>query len=189
MVERLTLPEFQAQLARKLAQAADRPAAADWLGVSWHGVQALLPLAQAGEIFDPAALQRLPHAQPWVAGVASLRGALAVVIDWVRLMGLEARGAEASEEATTYWVSLNPALGVPAALCVDRLAGLHNRVDLQWVSGQPVAAWPAILGVWRDGDGQAWYEIDLVRLSQADAFLDLREPGSAARPLLRNDDV
>jgi len=185
MAERLSLPAFQAQLARKLAQSADRPAAADWLGVSWRGVNALLPLAQAGEIFEPSALQRLPHAQPWVAGVASLRGALAVVIDWALLLGLQsaAPGAvDADDDGSSYWVSLNTALGVPAALCADRLGGLRNRGDLQWAGARPLADWPAVTGLWRDADGRHWYEIDLVLLSQVQAFLDIRAPATATRP-------
>lgn len=185
MAERLTLPAFQAQLARKLAQAADRPVAADWLGVSWRGVNALLPLGQAGEIFEPSALQRLPHARPWAAGVASLRGALAVVIDWSLLLGLQApltEAVEADSDGSSYWVSLNAALGVPAALCADRLGGLRNRSDLQWVGARPLPDWPAVTGWWRDGDGRSWYEIDLVLLSQSPAFLDIRSPTVAARP-------
>lgn len=185
MAERLTLPAFQAQLARKLAQAADRPAAADWLGVSWRGVNALLPLAQAGEIFEPSALQRLPHSLPWVAGVASLRGALAVVIDWAQLLGLQPQAcasADMDDDGSRYWVSVNAALGVPAALCADRLVGLRNRADLQWLGARPLADWPAVTGLWRDADGHPWYEIDLVLLSQVQAFLDIRAPATATRP-------
>lgn len=175
MADHLSLQQFQTELARKLADSADRPVGTGWLGVSWQGVRALLPLAQAGEIFNPVALQRLPHTQPWVLGVASLRGGLTVVVDWVRLLGLTPTvPMHATELDTVYWVSLNPALGAGAALCVDHLLGLRNPAD--WVVLDGANAHPGVQRTWRDEAGETWHELDLQALARSPDFLDPRLP-------------
>lgn len=180
MATRITLSDFQADLARKLADSAHRPVAAGWLGVAWKGVHALLPLAHAGEIFNPSALQRLPHTQPWVLGVASLRGGLAVVVDWASFLGLEPNASwHPTELETVYWVSLNPMLGVGAALCADQLLGLRGPSDFQAEVQSPPH--PAVRQMWRDRVGQVWHELDLVLMAQSPEFLDPRLPAFAVQ--------
>lgn len=174
---RVPLQAFQAELARKLAESAQRPLSAGWLGVSWRGVRALVPLTQAAEIFNPTALQRLPHTQPWVQGVASLRGGLSVVVDWVRLLGLSAPAQTPGSDDTLYWLHLNPALGVQAALCVDQLLGLRDAQDMVVEPEQDLA--PGIQQVCRDTDGHRWVALDLVALCESPVFLDLRLPAFA----------
>ena len=180
MAERTSLQQFQTDLARKLAESVDRPMASGWLGVSWRGVRALLPLTQAAEIFNPVALQRLPHTQGWVLGVANLRGGLSLVIDWVRLLGLEAQAPERGGDETVYWVHLNPALGVDAALCVDHLLGLRGSDDMV-----AVVPGPAVAGIkrrCRDRQAQEWVELDMVGLCASPSFMDPRLP-AFARPV------
>lgn len=175
MADRVSLQQFQTELARKLAESAGRPLGGGWLGVSWQGVRALLPLTQAGEIFNPTALQHLPHTQPWVLGVASLRGGLAVVLDWVRFLGLTPTvPMHPTELDTVYWVSLNPALGAGAALCVDHLLGL--RQTQAWTRQAQAPTHAALRAVWLDETGQPWHELDLQALVQSPDFLDPRRP-------------
>lgn len=174
---RPTLQAFQAELARKLAESAQRPATAGWLGVSWHGVRALLPLGQAGEIFNPTPMQRVPHTQPWVMGVASLRGTVSVIVDWVRFLGLPAQAQTPGSEDTVYWVSFNPAIGVAAALCVDQLLGLHAASDL--MPEDAGASPPGVRQFCRDAAGHRWLELDLVALAQSPEFLDPRSTAFA----------
>ena len=177
MATRLSLQTFQAELARKLAESAERPLAAGWLGVSWQGVRALVPLTQAAEIFNPVALQRLPHTQPWVLGVASLRGGLTLVLDWVRLLGLPGQAPVAGGDDTVYWLHLNPALGVHAALCVDQLLGLRAAHDMV-VEPSADPEW-GVKHRCRDAQGQHWVELDLLALTQSPQFLDPRLPAFA----------
>jgi twitching motility protein PilI len=180
MAQRTNVQAFQAELARKLAAATHAGVSADWLGVSWRGVRGLLPLAQAGEIVQPMALQRLPHTQPWVQGVASVRGGLTLVVDWVSFLGLPGARpwTNPDPDATPYWISLNPNLGVGAALCVDRLLGLRTAAEL----GPPDAASPPRPGVrqaLRDADGALWYDIDMAAMAQMPAFQDPRQAAFA----------
>ena len=48
----------------------------------------LLPLRQAGEIFAPVALTTVPYTEPWMLGVANLRGGLHAVVDLAQFLGL-----------------------------------------------------------------------------------------------------
>lgn len=171
MVERVTLQQFQDELARKLAESAHRPLAATWLGVSWQGVRALLPLTQAGEISNPTALQRMPHTKDWVLGVASVRGVLTVLVDWVRLLGLIPPATPTQGGELAYWVSLNEAMGVGAALCVDQLLGLHGSEQWQ-VATTNAPLHPGIRQVWRDAQGDPWYELDLKTIVESAEFQD-----------------
>ncbi|HEX5805540.1 MAG TPA: chemotaxis protein CheW [Macromonas sp.] len=180
MADRIALQQFQDELARKLAAVAQRPQAVRWLGVSWQGVRALLPLAQAGEISQPMPLQRLPHTQPWVVGVASLRGVLTLVVDWVQLLDV-AGDAQGSGSEQFYWVSLNADFHVGAALCVDQLLGLHTGQAWQ-VAAVPQGMHPAIRQIWHDEQGQPWYELDLQAVVDAPAFQDPGASGFPANP-------
>ncbi len=173
MNPRITLQAFQEQLVRKLADSAQQGLAVDWLGISVGAdVRCLLPLAQAGEIAAPTPLQPLPHARPWVLGAASVRGSLTLVADLAGFLGLSPGGATA--QAGRHWVSLNPALGVNAAFQVERLLGLHGAGDLRHDEGAGTLHHPSVRQVWRDAAGRVWHELDLVHLSQSDAFLDVR---------------
>ena len=174
MNSRITLQAFQEQLVRKLADSAQHGLAVDWLGVSLgEDVRCLLPLAQAGEIASPTPLQPLPHAQSWVLGAASVRGTLTVVVDLARFLGVPA-GAVPAMAPARHWVSLNPALGVNAAFQVDRLLGLHGVGDMRREEDAGTLLHPSVRHAWRDAAGQVWHELDLVHLSQSNAFLDVR---------------
>lgn len=138
--------------------------AAPWLGVSWQGVAALIPLAQAGEIIDPMRVHRLPRAQPWVVGVASLRGKVSVVVDWVRWLDLPMADPLQGSAETLYWVNFNATLGVDVVLCVDQLLGLRAVADLRRDRStqcpRGAKAW------YSDAQGKRWLELDLLALAQ-----------------------
>lgn len=165
---------FQAELARQLAAAPEHApgTAAQGIGLMLHGVRAWVPLAQAGEVVAPLPLQRVPRTQPWVLGVAALRGGVTLVVDWVRWLGLASASAPlALPAAAGYWLALAPGLAVPAALRVERLLGLHTLDG--WQPVQPAPQAHAVLPqVWRDGAGAVWHQLDLQRLAQAPGFLN-----------------
>ncbi|MDO8274402.1 MAG: chemotaxis protein CheW, partial [Serpentinimonas sp.] len=158
--KRPSLQSFETELARKLAEAGHRPQQAGWLALGLQGVHALLPLAHAGEILAPTPLQRLPHSQPWVLGVADMRGTMCLIFDWVRLLGCAPQGPAPIEQAGAYWVGFNPAIETHAALCVDRLLGLRHANDLEF---QPTEGryLPGVSRLAFDAQGQQWLELDL----------------------------
>ena len=115
MANKDALRELQTRLASRLQAAKTQPRARGWLAVECAGVGLLLPLAQAGEIFPLRALLKLPHAKPWMTGVAQLRGDLYTVIDMAAFLGL--RAPKANDPAALD--------GQPAARARLRLGGLQ----------------------------------------------------------------
>jgi twitching motility protein PilI len=175
MANKEALRELQTRLASRLQAAKTRPRARGWLAVECAGVGLLLPLAQAGEIFPLRTLLKLPHAKPWLTGVAQLRGDLYTVVDLAAFLGLRAPQAIDPAAPEGQLVMLAPALQVNAALRVDRLAGLRGEEQLERESeAADNTAKPAFAaGRWKDAQGVSWQEIDLGALAVDGAFLDV----------------
>ena len=74
MANREALRELQTRLASRLQAAREEGVAVSWLAIKAGGARYIFPLAQSGEIFPLASVQPVPYAQPWLVGVANLRG-------------------------------------------------------------------------------------------------------------------
>ena len=81
MAKRISLHEFQAGLARRLAGAQDNRASA-LLAVQAGKRNWLVDLTEAGEILAVPPLAPVPLAQSWFRGLASVRGNLFGVVDF-----------------------------------------------------------------------------------------------------------
>jgi twitching motility protein PilI len=166
------LRELQVRLAQRLQAARDQPREAGWLAVDCAGAGLLLPLTQAGEIHSARQQLAVPHAAPWLAGVANLRGHLHTVVDLACFLRLR---EAAPPTIGAQLVVLNSALQVNCALRVDRLLGLRDAAQLERVAADEVAAQaPAFAGSrWRDGAGRVWQELNLKALAEDPRFLDV----------------
>lgn len=179
MANKQALRELQARLAERLQQARAEPRGLSWLAVSAGGLRLLLPLQQAGEIFELVGIVPVPHTQPWMLGVVNLRGGVCTVVDLAAFLGV--RGAAGAPAAAALPASaergrllaFNAALGINAALLVDRLLGLRHAADLTpepWPDD--AGARPAFAGGrWRDAEGGLWQELQLAALAVDPAFL------------------
>jgi twitching motility protein PilI len=178
MANKDALRDLQTRLASRLQAAKTPPRARGWLAVECAGVGLLLPLAQAGEIFPLRSLLKLPHAKPWMTGVAQLRGDLYTVVDLAAFLGLRApKSANDPSALEGQLVMMAPALQVNAALRVDRLAGLRSEEQLEREADPAEGAGtrPAFAGGrWKDAQGVSWQEIDLGALAVDGAFLDVQ---------------
>lgn len=167
------LRELQLRLANRLQAARERPREAGWLAIECATVGLLLPLAQAGEIHTARQVAPVPHAKPWMVGVANLRGQLSTVIDLGSFLHLRQPVAPGALRPGAQLVMLNPSLRVNAAILVDRLAGLRDPESLERlpsaVEPRPGFAGPA----WRDPQGRVWQALDLAALVQDPQFLDV----------------
>lgn len=167
------LRQLQLRLASRLQEARERPRAAGWLAVDCAGVGLLLPLAQAGEIHAARQTAPVPHARPWMVGVASLRGQLHTVIDLAGFLQLREASRSAALRPGAQLVMLNPSLRVNATLLVDRLAGLRDMDQLQRLPDDGSVR-PGFAGArWQDAAGRAWQELDLAALALDPQFLDV----------------
>jgi twitching motility protein PilI len=172
MAKKDALKELQVRLAERLQAVRDQPREAGWLAVEVAGVGVLLPLGQAGEIHNARQLTVVPHARPWLVGVANLRGQLHAVVDLARFLGLR---EESQAPAGAQLVALNPGLRLNCALRVDRLLGLRDaaRMQIEPADGAPQ---PAFAGArWRDAQGRQWQALDLAALAADARFLDVAE--------------
>ena len=175
MANKEALRELQTRLASRLQAAKTRPRARGWLAVECAGARLLLPLAQSGEIFPLRTLLKLPHAKPWLTGVAQLRGDLYTVVDLAAFLGLRAPQSVDPSAPEGQLVMLAPALQVNAALRVDRLAGLRGEEQLvrEGDAADDTARPAFAAGRWKDAQGGSWQEIDLGALAVDGAFLDV----------------
>jgi len=167
------LRELQLRLANRLQAARERPREAGWLAVECAQLGLLLPLAQAGEIHAARQVAPVPHAKPWMVGVANLRGQLNAVVDLGQFLHLRDSATPTAPRAGAQLVMLNPLLRVNAAIMVDRLAGLRDSEQLERLPAsaepRPGFAGPS----WRDLQGRVWQELDLAALAQDPQFLDV----------------
>jgi twitching motility protein PilI len=172
MANREALRELQGRLARRLqaARTAERPAG--WLAVEAGGHGFLLPLSEAGEIFQGATLMPVPHTSAWFLGVANLRGTLTGIVDLAVFLGLR-EAAPGNLHDGARLVAFNPLLELNAALRVDRLAGLRNAEQLS-VDAKSDPALPAFAGRrLRDDSGRVWQELRLAMLARDSRFLHI----------------
>ncbi|MFM2053120.1 MAG: hypothetical protein RL456_1157 [Pseudomonadota bacterium] len=170
MANKEALRELQGRLAERLQEARSLEHTTGWLAVECAGRAFLLPLAEAGEIFQPGTLLSVPHTEPWFLGVANLRGALTGVVDLAGFLGLRDRlPASVREQARV--VAFNPSLDINAALLVDRLAGLRHPDQLAPVApdDRPLPAFAG--GRWLDPAGRVWQELRLAMLPREERFL------------------
>jgi twitching motility protein PilI len=170
MANKEALRELQGRLAERLQEVKTQERSLAWLAVEAGGHGFLLPLAEAGEIFQPGALLPVPHALPWFLGVANLRGILAGVVDLAGFLGLRSH-LSAGEREQARVVAFNPTLEINGALLVDRLAGLRNQAQLtpEWVD---VRTQPGFVGGrYHDAAGRVWQELRLAVLARDERFL------------------
>jgi twitching motility protein PilI len=170
MSNKEALRELQVRLANRLQAARERPREAGWLAVECAGAGLLLPLGQAGEIQSLREVTPVPHAAPWLVGVANVRGQLNAVMDLAAFLGLRERGAGTR---TGQLVVFNPGLRVNSALLIDRLVGLRDSEQLQRVTDDSGPRPAFAVRQWRDGQGRVWDELDLAALVQDPLFLEV----------------
>jgi twitching motility protein PilI len=169
---KLDLRAFQQELASRLASKTAAQVESSRLGLHCGGDQWLIRLADAAEVMALPAIATVPLTKPWFRGIANIRGNLYSVVDFARFLGQEvATGQAAAAQARL--VVFGPRVGdLRAGIVVERVLGLRNVAEL--APAAPEAGAPAWYGQrWMDAAGHAWQEIDLARLAQDPAFLQI----------------
>jgi twitching motility protein PilI len=169
---KLDLRAFQQELATRLAAKTAAQVEQSRLGLACAGEQWLIRLADAGEVIAVPPMAPVPLTKPWYLGIANIRGNLYGVIDFAGFLG---RPLEPAMPGTslTRMVLFGPRVGeLHAGLIVHRVLGLRNLAELE--RNEPPAGAPAWYGArWADANGDLWQEIDLARLAQDPAFLQV----------------
>ncbi|MBL8380925.1 MAG: chemotaxis protein CheW [Burkholderiales bacterium] len=167
MSNRISLRDYQQDLARKLSAARAEPASALHLGVQCGSGLWLIPLVDAGEILPVPPLSRVPRTKPWYCGLANVRGTLVSVIDFSGF----ATGHATPRVPEARLVLVGARLGLNAALLVSRMLGLRNPRDFESSAAASRAAWEG--GAWTDRAGLPWRELKLKALVADSGFLDV----------------
>ncbi len=176
MGNKQALREFQQRLAQRLQASRTQSQSARWLAVEVAGLGVLVPLRQAGEIFPLAPLTTVPYTEPWMLGVANLRGGLNAVVDLAQFLGLREQPPTGNEGRL---VSFGGELNINCALWVDRLLGLRSDEQLRQpdtvAEGRPHFA----SGEREDEQGRRWLLLDLELLARFEPFLSIVAQPSA----------
>ena len=123
----------------------------------------ITPREEVREILFPLPLTRLPRAQPWLLGLANVRGFLVAVTDFGHFLG---RGpTEPSDRTRLLWLSH---ARLPAALLVDEVAGfrLFEATEMETSDG------PSFLGGIEVIGGQSYRHLDIPHLAEDPSFLE-----------------
>ncbi len=169
---KLDLRAFQQELATRLAAKTSAQVEQSRLGIACAGMQWLIRLSDAGEVIAVPQMASVPLTKPWYLGIANIRGNLYGVVDFAGFLGqpLEPVAPGASQ---TRMVLFGPRAGeLRAGLVVHRVLGLRNLAELS--KSEATADVPAWYGArWTETGGAVWQEIDLARLAQDPAFLQV----------------
>lgn len=171
--QRQSLRALQERLAVRLADAKKSGAEASWLAVEACGRRYLLPLVHSGEIFPLPVIQAVPYTRSWFLGVAALRGGLMAVVDLAGLLDQDRERKTFRTSADTKLIALNSALGVNAALLVDRLVGLRSSSAFVGATPRNADTLPVLSQQLTDVDGVQWQELSLQALVEWPDFLSV----------------
>jgi len=167
MAERLSLKDYQRELAERLREAGAGRMASK-LGVQVGAETWLVDLGDAGEVIPVPPVTPVPLTRPWFKGVANVRGNLYSVIDFPAFLGV---GAVALGEGSRLLL-LGERFRTSAALLIDRSLGLRNPDQLRPRPASAEApAW--LRGEFDDAEGKAWKELDVPQLVQHADFMSV----------------
>lgn len=166
MARRISLREFQANLARRLseAQTSDRRTL---LGVAAGAENWLVDLVDTGEILPVPPLSPVPLTRPWFRGIANLRGTLYGIVDFA---GFHAAPPVVATGLARLLV-LHPRHGVNSALLCSRTSGLHSPEEFERDTG-PADDRPWVSGKFRDMQDRVWLRLDVTALITHRRFLE-----------------
>lgn len=166
MSERLSLQEFQRQLAERLQAATAGSGTRSKLGFIAGGRQWLTDLSQVNEVVAVGHLTPIPWTRPWFMGMASVRGALFGCTDFALYQDLPCTAGKGEHRL----LLAHPRFGVNAALRIDRALGLRNVEHMVAIpaDGQTVD-W--VESRWQDEAGVEWTEINVQKLVTSPRFL------------------
>jgi twitching motility protein PilI len=168
MAKRISLREFQKNLAQQLALARRGDARQALLGVESGKDSWLLDLSDAGEVLPVPPLTTVPLTKPWFAGVANVRGVLYSVVDFSAFRG----GEPTRGNADARLLLVGARHGINSALMVDRTLGLKSADELEPVATEGDG--PPWVGIRRqDAQGRQWTLLKLQALLADPAFLDV----------------
>lgn len=165
MSKRISLREFQENLAHRLAEAKTGERRS-LLGFQTGDMHWLIDLAETGEILPPPPLAPVPLTKPWYAGLANVRGTLYSVIDFA----LFHQNPPTVPSGAARLLLVGARHGINCALLVSRSTGLRSVEDFEAEPAHEHQPW--VSRRLRDVQGRLWLQLDVPRLLAFPEFLD-----------------
>lgn len=167
MANRISLREFQKDLAERLSSARRGEATRASLGIQAGQEYWLLDLGDAGEILPTPDLTHVPLTQSWFDGIANIRGTLYAVVDFSAFQG----GVPISRSGENRLLLVGGRFGMNSALRVTRALGLRNLDEMELQQETDSRPWVGEQYV--DKQGRIWRRLMLKNLLSQTQFLEI----------------
>ena len=167
MAKRINLREFQERVFSRLRDvSASSTGSTARLGVMVGAQPVLIDMRDVSEVVPATKLLDVPLVKPWFLGATNIRGNLYSVTDVQEFSG----GGLTISTSLNRLLLVHPRWIHNAALLVDSMLGLRYAEQFRQLplpAGLPV--W--ITGVYEDGEGRHWQELNVGLLVQSPEFL------------------
>jgi twitching motility protein PilI len=164
MAERVSLRDYQRELAERLRQAGST-ATSSKLAVQAGEDRWLVDLGEASEVIPVPAITPVPQTRPWFKGLANVRGHLYSVVDFPAFLG----GAPVPLTEQARLLLFADRFRASAALLVTSSLGLRSPAQWQARESSAPATW--LRAEYLDDAGAAWKELDVAGLVRDEGFL------------------
>ena len=142
----------------------------EWSGIAFRlaGNNLLAPMEQVVEILDFPALSAVPLTQPWVRGIANVRGNLLPVIDLNGYLGNEL--TRVTDKTRVLVIDYE---GLYSGLVVDEVMGLKHFLEEEYTDGDADvdAVLQPYIGYGYRRNEQIWGVFSLFTLADSQLFL------------------
>lgn len=165
MSRRVSLREFQENLARRLAESREGERRT-LLGLETPDELWLVDLADTGEVIPVPPVAHVPLTQPWYRGLVNVRGNLCGVVDFSTFHA----GPAITPSGSARILLLGSRHGTGTALLFSRASGLRGPDEFSLEDSSPDER-PWVAGVMSDVQGRRWLKLDIAALVRHPTFL------------------
>ncbi|BCD98014.1 chemotaxis protein CheW [Marinagarivorans cellulosilyticus] len=140
------------------------------IGFSLLGRRFIAPMGQIAEMLEIPPSTRLPGVQPWVIGLANVRGRLLPLFDMAVFFGGTSLGQRRQQRALVIDTDQ-----LYSGLVVDQAYGMqHFTSDLykEHVDDVPDAVAPFVKGGYVDASGVSWALFDMYAIANFSKFMN-----------------
>ncbi|MFL0811376.1 MAG: chemotaxis protein CheW [Agarilytica sp.] len=143
-----------------------------WSGIGFEtmGHRMVVTMGQISELLDLPSSTRLPGVQPWVMGLANVRGRLLPLFDLARFLGGHVHGQRKTHRVLV-WESDDMYSGI----VVDRAFGMQHFIADTFVAETeqlPESLSQYVSGYYADAKGQKWNVFDMSALAADPDFIN-----------------
>ena len=175
MARKISLREFQQNVAQRIRDLGSQKSVASKLGFQIGAENWLVTLADVSEVIPVPNTVVVPLTLPWFRGVANVRGKLYSVVDFAAFQG----SAAITPGAERRVILIADRLLEGSGLMVSRMLGLRSPDQFSTeppASGTMGTTRPWIKARFRDHAGVIWQELDVVALVGELGFLEVGTP-------------